>query len=302
VFESIDFKDIELSDKEVFDAYISRNYYENSEFNFTNFFIWRHSYQLKHAIIDDHLCIIGRYHKKFPIIFPPLGYHDEEFATALLKVIDYYKKRSFPIIIKGITEPIKKIMEEAFPEMFYFKPDRNNYDYVYLSEDIIHLKGRKFQKKRNHINKFKRLYDFSYEPISSANIEECIIAEMEWISSRQNNRSIQEEKAAVIEALRNYETLNLKGGALRIQGKIEAFSLGELLNPDMAVIHIEKANINYDGSYAMINQQFAAHCWSDVTYINREEDMGLLGLRKAKESYNPFKMIKKYTGLLNEID
>lgn len=298
MYENIDFKHIELQDKKIFDTYITRNNYENSEFNFTNFFIWRHSYKLKHAVIDEHLCIIGRYHKKFPIIFPPLGTNKNGFDTGLLKVIEYYKKNHFPIIVKGITEPIKNTIEEMLPGMFYFKPDRNNYDYVYLSHDLINLKGRKFQKKRNHINKFKSRYDFLYEPISSNNIEECIIAEMEWVASRRNSRGIQEEKSAVIEALRNYESLDIEGGVLRIEDKIQAFSLGELLNPDMAVIHIEKANVNYDGSYPMINQQFAAHCWGNVTYINREEDMGLPGLRKAKKSYQPVKMIKKYTGLL----
>ena len=294
----INFKDIELEDKKIFDTYISRNYHENSEFNFTNFFIWRYDYHLKHAVIDNHLCIIGRYRMKLPIIFPPLGDCKEGFDTALLKVIDYYKKHNLPIIIKGITDPIKEIMEQALPGMFQYEPDRDNYDYVYLSSDLIHLKGRKYQKKRNHINKFKSLYEYSYERISSDNIEECIITEMKWAASRKDI-GIDQEKSAVIEALNNFDVLGLKGGALRINGRIEAFSLGELLNPDMAVIHIEKANIEYKGSYAMINQQFAAHCWSEVTYINREEDMGLPGLRKAKESYYPVKMIKKYTGLLN---
>jgi len=87
---------------------------------------------------------------------------------------------------------------------------------------------------------------------------------------------------------------------LRIDGKIQAFSLGELLNPEMAVIHIEKANTQYHGCYAMINQQFAEHCWKDVPYINREEDMGIPGLRQAKRSYHPVKMVEKYTGYLVE--
>ena len=297
VSKSISFKGIELEDKKIFDTYISLNKHENSEFNFTNFFIWRHSDQLKYTVIDDHLCILGLYQYKIPIIFPPLGDYKYGFDTALLKVIEYCKKNGLPIIIKSINEQIKSVMEEALPGMFHFIPDRDNYDYVYLSKDLIHLKGRKFQKKRNHINKFKSLYNYSYEPISGSNIEECIVAEMEWVASRKKSIGVYEEKSAVIEALRNFDALNIVGGALRVEGKIEAFSVGELLNPDMAVIHIEKANIEYSGIYAMINQQFAAHCWNDVTYINREEDMGLPGLRKAKLSYNPVKMIKKYTGL-----
>jgi len=300
VSENITFKQIELEDKHIFDIYLSLNKHENSEFTFTNFFIWRHSDQLKYTVIDDHLCVLGLYQYKVPIIFPPLGDYKAGFDTALLKVIDYCKKNGLPIIIKAITEETKQVMEEALPGMFHFNPDRDNYDYVYLSEDLIHLKGRKFQKKRNHINKFISLYEYSYEPISESNIEECIVTEMKWVASRQKTIGINEEKSSVIEAFKNFDALNIVGGALRVEGKIEAFSVGELLNPDMAVIHIEKANIEYQGIYAMINQQFAAHCWNNVTYINREEDMGLPGLRKAKLSYNPVKMIKKYTGILAE--
>lgn len=299
MFHNRDFKSIEIEDKPIFDRYISKKIHENSEFNFTNFFIWRYHYKLVYTIYEDHLCLIGQYRNKFPIIFPPLGSQEEGFDKALMMMVEYFRENGVPVIIKAITEPIKEIMDEALPGAFRYEHDRDMYDYVYLTQDLINLKGRKYQKKRNHINKFKKRYEYNYEPISDDNVEECLIAAMEWADARPDDHGIMEEKVAVVEALRNMKTLGIIGGALRIHGKIQAFSLGEQLNPDMAVIHIEKANTDYDGSYAMINQQFAEHCWSEYTYINREEDMGLPGLRKAKESYHPHKMIVKYTGYLN---
>jgi len=298
VFQDKDFKDIEIEDKAIFDHYIGKQLHQNSEFNFTNFFIWRYHYKLSFTIYKDHLCLIGQYRNEFPIIFPPLGSQEVGFDDAFMKLVDYFKYKGFPVIVKGITDPIKEVMDQVLPNVFRYKNDRDMYDYVYLSDDLINLRGRKFQKKRNHINKFKKRYEYKYEPVTSHNLEECLIAEMEWALSRPNDSGINEEKVAIVEALRNMEALGIKGGALRVNDRIQAFSLGEELNPEMAVIHIEKANIDYDGSYAMINQQFAKHCWSDYKYINREEDMGLPGLRKAKKSYNPTKMIKKYTGLL----
>lgn len=299
MFQEKDFKNIEIEDKPIFDEYIRKKPHENSEFNFTNFFIWRYHYKLTFTVYEDHLCLIGQYRNKFPIIFPPLGSQEEGFDRALMMMVEYFQKNGFPVIIKAITEPIKEIMDKALPGVFRYEDDRDMYDYVYLSEDLINLKGRKYQKKRNHINKFKKRYECNYETITDDNVEECLIAAMEWAAARPDAPGIMEERVAIVEALRNMETLGIKGGALRIHGKIQAFSLGEELNPDMAVIHIEKANTDYHGSYAMINQQFAEHCWSEYTYINREEDMGLPGLRKAKESYYPHKMIVKYTGYLN---
>lgn len=298
MFLEKDFKEIELGDKQIFDQYISKKHHENSEFNFTNFFIWRYHYKLGFTVYQDHLCIIGQYRNKYPIIFPPLGHMQSGFDKALMMQVEYFQRKGYPVIIKAITDPIKEVMESALPGEFRYKPDRDMYDYVYLSDDLINLRGRKYQRKRNHINKFISQYEYQYEPITQENIEECLIAEMEWAAGRSNDVGIQEEKVAIIEAFRNMDILDIKGGALRINGKIQAFSLGEELNPEMAVIHIEKANIDYHGSYAMINQQFAQHCWSDYKFINREEDMGLPGLRKAKKSYYPVKMIVKYTGLL----
>lgn len=300
VIVDIHFKEIELGDKPVFDRYFSLRHYENSEFTFTNMFIWRHAFNLRFSIIDGCLCIIGKFGKDFHFSFPPLPGENSRVDGAVYKLVQYFKEHGYPVVMKGVTHVTKKILEESVPGLFRYERDPNNDDYVYRTEDLIYLKGKKYHQKRNHINKFLKNYQYTYEPVCDSNIEECIQAELEWMENKDPIPGLEYEKVAVLEALRNFDALKLKGGALRIDGKIQAFSLGELLNPEMAVIHVEKANAQYHGCYAMINQQFAEHCWRDVPYINREEDMGIPGLRQAKKSYHPVKMVEKYTGYLLE--
>ncbi len=294
----ITFKDIQLEDKPIFDRYFSAKHYENSEFTFTNMFIWRMSYRFKFAIINDHLCIVGEYRGKYPFIFSPLSLSSPDYQKVLPILADIFHSRGYPLVLKSVPEQQKREIEAALPGRVIFREDRNNFDYVYLSHDLIELKGKKFRQKRNHINKFLKNYDFQYEEMSDNNLEECLKTEQQWLIQQGDveDESILEEKQAVEEIINNFHALKLTGGVIRINDKVRAFSLGELLNPDMAVIHIEKANTDYLGSFNMINRMFAFNAWSDVTYINREEDMGILGLRKAKMSYNPVKMVKKYTG------
>lgn len=295
----IQYKDIELSDKKIFDKYFSLKEFENSGFTFTSLYVWRHHYSSRFAIVDDYLCMTGRYRNRFPILIPPIGNEEDgNFANVFLKTIEDFQKRGYSVIIKSITESTKETIEKYLPGLLYYKPDPDNYDYVYLSRDLIELRGRKFHKKRNHINTFLKKYDYTYEPIDGNNIEQCIKMELEWFNARGRKKGLEEEKAAIIEALNNFDELQLTGGALRIDDDIQAFSIGELLNPNMAVIRFEKGNTEYDGIYAMMNQQFAKNAFSHVKYINREEDMGIPGLRRAKRSYNPIKMVTKYTGYL----
>lgn len=292
----IAFKDIELSDKPLFDSYFQAKAFENSEFSFTNIFIWRLAYRFKYAIIEGHLCIIEKFRDLYPSIFPPLSLKTADYATVLPILADYIHRQAYPLILKSVTEKQKQEIESALPNKVLFREDRNNNDYVYLSQDLIELKGKNFRQKRNHINKFMKSYPFEYEEMSDSNLQECLKTELKWISDRDGGKSVLEEKQAIGEIINNFHKLNIIGGVIRINGIVQAFSIGEKLNPDMAVIHIEKANTEYDGSFTIINQTFASKAWSDVTYINREEDMGIAGLRKAKLSYNPVKMVKKYTG------
>ncbi len=176
-------------------------------------------------------------------------------------------------------------------------PDRDNSDYLYLTEDLMHLKGKKYDAKRNHINRFQKLYEYEYTTIDENNIGSCYDIMDEWCRKIgcDEHKSLYCEKLANSEVLENYSRLGISGALIKVNGKFEAFTAGEMLNRDTAVIHIEKANTDVHGLYTYINREFCERSWSDTRYINREQDLGVEGIRKAKLSYKPFRLTGKYS-------
>ena len=167
--------------------------------------------------------------------------------------------------------------------------DRDIADYIYETQALIELKGRKYHGKKNHINKFSKMYDWSYEAITPENTQECLDMLKKW--KAQNCATEDLEKHAEIcvseASLREREFLGLTGGLLRVDGQVVAFTVGEQIHPDTFCVHIEKAFADIKGAYSMINQQFLIHEAADCKYVNREDDVGDPGLRKAKLSYHP---------------
>ena len=290
----ITLKDITIEDKALFDKYLSLRKHELSDLNFTNLFIWREAYQVKYAMVDDFLCIFGKYKNNPQFALLPLG--EGDIRPIIEKVMAYFKQQGYKFAMTAISEEMKNEIEQVMPGRLSFKADRNLFDYVYLASDLIELKGKKFHAKRNHINKFKAQNKYQYYALTTEYVDQCVAAALKWCEKRncKESEGLEMEKLAILETLNNFEKLKYKGGFIKADDRVVAFTLGEKINNDMAVIHIEKGGPDIQGSYAIINQQFCEHEWKGVTYINREEDMGILGLRKAKESYRPVKMVKKY--------
>ncbi|MGL5368595.1 MAG: DUF2156 domain-containing protein, partial [Cetobacterium somerae] len=190
---------------------------------------------------------------------------------------------------------IPESYKEFLKEDFIVTEERDSFDYIYLQEDLAELKGRKFSSKKNKINKFKKTYNFTYEKISRENIEDIRIFQREWTENRKEDTIIISETMGIEELLNNYEILELRGGVIKVDGKIVAYAIGEKLTENMGVIHIEKGIFDYQGSYQMINMYVAKEEFSDVKLMNREDDFGSLGLREAKLSYQPIEFIKKYS-------
>ncbi|NLY44199.1 MAG: DUF2156 domain-containing protein [Clostridiaceae bacterium] len=298
--EMIQLYDITIDKKELFDKYFSMKEYEVSDLTFTNLFIWRKSYRVKYALINDFLCILARYKDNEPFALMPIGTGD--IGPVIETLIEFFKERGTPLILKSLTKDMIREIESRIPGKFSYKPDRNTFDYVYLSSDLIKLEGKKYHAKRNHINKFLSLYEYTYHPLTADLIDDCIEAAENWCKKKncQESESLEDEKTAILEALRNFEALKFKGGIIKIKDKTVAFTLGEQMTKDMAVIHVEKADPDIPGSYAVINQQFCEKEWSNVKYINREEDLGIPGLRKAKKSYHPVRMVEKHVAVLKD--
>lgn len=287
----ITWKKISLEDKPVLDKYYAYEQSRCCEFTFVNNYLWAPFYEMEYAIIEDMLVFLIQ--EGSLSIGVPFA-KDEVSAGNLKRVIlimkEYFNQKNQPFKMHLVTEEKYALLEELFPGEFQIKYIRDAADYIYETEKMISLAGKKLHGKRNHINRFKENYpDWSYEKLSMSNLQECKEMAEEW--RKRNLCDDKGEKHAefciTLRALSEYQDLGLKGGVLRADGKIVAFTLGEELNKDMFVVHIEKAFGEVQGAYPMINQQFLIHEASQYTYVNREEDMGSEGLRKAKLSYYP---------------
>lgn len=299
----INFKQLTCTDKPTFDKFFGSRYCENAEYTFTNLFMWRNMLNLRWAVEDDVLYIFSTDEKSFAA-WQPIGAQDkmQDAITKILRVADSErsdKKFMFVVVEKIFADELARYPHAKFN----ITAERDNFDYVYLAQDLINLSGRKFHSKKNHLNAFIKEYpDAYYLPITEEIIPQCREELNQWyaIHKRANpdDPFIYYEQAAIHEIFDHFAYFNLKGGAIMLNKKVAAFTFGERLNSDTAVIHVEKADPNVRGIYAAINQNFVAHEWFDMTYINREEDMGIDGLRQAKESYRPVKLIEKFNATL----
>jgi len=290
---SHDFRPIELRDKEIFEHFLSEDPPQISELTFTNLFIWCHRYHPVWARKDDCILIIFRPEGSAPFGLPPFGMGDK---TKAIDILCHELEKITPElkICRASDEFVKKYVDH---NRYLSVLDRDNSDYVYSTLDLIRLSGRKYHRKKNHVNRFLKNYRFEYRTLDMELVECFLDMQEHWcrIKDCVEDPELLSEDYAIYKALTHFEELDYKGGAIKIDSKIEAFSLGESLNPDTAVIHIEKANPDIIGLYSAINQLYCSNTWSEMEYINREQDLGIEGLRKAKESYHPHHMVNKYT-------
>jgi len=288
-----DFKAIEIQDKPVFDRFLKLDPPETSEMTFTNLFMWRHHYRPVWFSKDDCLLVIFQPKRGDPYGLPPVGSGDKRKALDFLS--QEIRKLTPEVSIRRVGERFVK--KDLDPAKYEREPDRDNSDYVYLTKDLITLSGRKFHRKKNHLNKFIKENVFEYRKLDTELVECFMDMQEAWCQMREcvEKPELLAEDYAIREALTRFGDLNYQGGAIVMNSKVEAFSLGDPLNQDTAVIHIEKANPDIPGLYAAINQRFCENAWAEKTYVNREQDMGVEGLRKAKESYYPHHMVNKYT-------
>lgn len=202
-----------------------------------------------------------------------------------------------------LTEKCRYELMDWFPGMFEICANRDNFDYVYTVEKLSTLRGKKLHGKRNHIARFMDEGDWHYEPLTEKNMDECRRMAKEWTSLRAEkwNEEMELEVGVLEVACANFHALGLCGGVLYKGDKIVAFTIGEPLNTDTFVVHFEKAFPDLQGAYPMINQQFILHEAQNYQYVNREEDTGDLGLRKAKLSYYPDLLVKKYTAVESQV-
>ncbi len=299
--ELIIFKDIDIDAKDKLQPYFDMVNYEACEYCFATLYMWQHLYKTGYYIGDGFAVLIGEYEGDTFSILPLCS--KDKLPQVIDFVLNYFESIESKLYFRGITQEIVDDLKEYYPGRFEYIEERDLFDYVYDAESMRTLAGRKNQKKRNHINYFLKEYEgrFEYKLLDKDNFDECLDLVKQWADNKEENNEYDEgmddELIGIKKIFNNYDVLrsNVKIGGIYVDGKLEAFTIGELLNPNMALIHIEKANPNIRGLYPFINQQFLVNEFSDVEFVNREEDLGIPGLRKAKLSYHPIRFVEKYT-------
>ena len=304
---------ITIPDRPILEEYLNGYEYKTSGLSFSAQYMWRESNMFSWDMIGEYMCLAGISHLELeegiilPFLFPPLTrtgeYDRESLRETIFRAREIFAKAGQPFSLRLVPFHLMEIIREAVPELKWVD-DRPNYDYIYLTQDLIDLKGRDFHGKKNHLNYFKKTFEYEYIELTSDMADEC----MQFIAEFNERKDVPEhekemlrfEEEAMEDVFRNLEAVGYQAGAIRIDGKIEALAIGGQLGANTVTEHVEKANVNFRGLYQAINNEFCKHVASHAKYINREEDMGLPNLRKAKLSYRPCKLLEKYIATFRE--
>jgi len=306
---------ITIEERPILEEYLRGFEYGTSGLSFTSLYMWRDINEFCWQIIGDYLCIAGVSYleedKNEPFLFPPLTrtgtYDPKSLNITIREAKKIFESKGYIFSIRLMPFHMMDILEAACPGELRFFDDRPNYDYIYRAQDLIELKGREYHSKKNHLNYFLNHYKYEYVSMTSAMADQA----MQFIREFNERKQVPEyemgllrlEERAMEDVFRNLEAVGYLSGAVLIDGKIEALSIGGKINRNTVTVHVEKANTNYRGLYQLINNEFCKHVAAgipNIKYINREEDMGLPGLRKAKLSYKPCKLGESHVAMFKE--
>lgn len=301
---------ISIDNREILEKYLNGYEYKTSGLSFSAQYMWRDINKFSWDMVGEYMCISGISHLELeegielPFMFPPLTadgeYNKDALRETIYKSREYFEKKGHPFSLRLVPFHVMEIIKEAVPEM-HFIDDRPNYDYIYLTQDLIDLKGKAFHGKKNHLNYFKKTYEYEYVKLTSDMADDA----MKFISDFNKRKDVpahemellKMEEEAMEDVFRNIEAVGYSAGAILIDGSIEAIAIGGKLGKKTITEHVEKANVEYRGLYQAINNEFCKNVAAKAKYINREEDMGIPNLRKAKLSYKPVKLLEKYIGV-----
>lgn len=293
-----DFRKIQLSDKEAVNEKLAVSDFRGCEYSFANNMAWQ---RLNDTLVcfykDFYICCSFEDGQPY-ITFPAGVKSDDSGKEKYIQLFSELKKcmeqQGRPLIVSSVNTENLEWIKEYYGDKITWEYNRDGSDYIYNSSDLINLSGKKYHGKRNHIKRFME-NAWKFEPITSDNLDDCILFSTQFYNNNENDYSAIIEQYAIDLFFMNMDYLNLKGGVLKADNRIVGITIGEQLNSDTFVVHIEKALADVQGAYPMICNQFAKANAAELKYINREEDLGLEGLRKSKLSYKPAFMVDKYT-------
>ena len=296
----INFQKLNIREADRYRAYLAHATHRGCAYGFSNLYLWGRQ---QGAFLDDHFVIFSHFagHSLYPF---PVGTADVK--PVIDAIIADAHERGIPCRLTGLTETEKTLLEELYPSRFRFHCDRNSFDYVYDINDLADLKGRKYQQKRNHLHRFEDSYpNFYVKPLDDTTLPACRNMTDNWYYRRamdNPHEDLQMEQNALRRAYRHFHELGMEGLVLYAGGSMAAMTMASFLSEDTMDVHFEKAIADIPGAYAAINREFARYIrakYPNVKYLNREDDTGSAGLRKAKLSYHPHHMVEKYWALLS---
>lgn len=290
----LDFQAFDLAQKEKYDKFLMHCDKSSCEYSFANLYLWGRQRAVFHG---ENLAFFSQFNRQSVYLFP-VG--SEDLKPTLDAVIADSKARGIPCRLTSLSQDDCALLERLYPGQFRYHFDRDSFDYIYAIEDLCTLKGRKFQRKRNHLNRFRQNHpDCVAQPITEENLP--LVGELlrRWYTTRRAQDATADfhmEQAAIRKAIRDRDALNMESLVLLENGQAIAVTLGSRLNETTFDIHFEKAREDIDDAYTAINQAFAQYLMEkhpEVKWLNREDDLGIEGLRKAKMSYCPDHMVEK---------
>lgn len=298
-------KSISIQDKDLLTSFFKSVHILVSDLTFTNLYLWHLARNISYTILNDCLVIKTQYPNENPFIFYPIHKNNNLDCKkkAIFQIMESFKDEGMKFSMRSLSKDDKNELEKFMPNIFNFSYREDRSDYIYSISELIELKGKKYHKKKTHLNRFVERYNFIYEELNQTNANELIQTYQKWFKKIKDTATIglHNEYIGIIELLKEFSNLDFKGGILRVDEQIIAFSFGEPLNINTVVIHIEKANPEFQGSYQAINKEFLENAWKNYELVNREEDLGIEGLRKAKRSYQPLYLQCKFDATLKDI-
>jgi hypothetical protein len=290
------FNSLTIDDKPVFDRYLKGYNFKTSEYSFTNLIIWRKGCDISYTIYNGTLIIKKKDFKGNYHFMQPIGYKKEDLRCVVEKLNNYKIENRMPYLFKDVENSFLDELKEIYHDDIKIEEDVDNFDYIYDSDKLMNLSGKKLHSKKNHYNYFIKTYNYTIKDFSEPGIkEDCIRASEAWHEEKNSNdKYLDYELEGIREIISNSDKLGLKGMAVYVDDSIASFTIGESVNEDMSIVHIEKGRSDIRGIYTFTNKVFVENYLSNVKYINREQDLGIEGLRKAKKSYYPLKLEEKY--------
>jgi hypothetical protein len=286
----MEFESIQLDKQEDYLNILAQSSQISSDYSFSNLFGWADEYGLTWAWHENLVWI--RQAKPETVFWAPIGpWESVDWPSAMDRFVDN------ATCFVRIPEVLAELWKQSLGHRLDIKKDRDHWDYLYDVNELIELKGNRFHKKKNLLKQFIKKYDYRFEPFGSKMIEPAMAMQADWCNWRdcESSEVLSAENRSVFKVLTNWKRLSgLTGGALIVEDIIVAYTIAEKLTEDSIVVHYEKGCPDYKGVYQAINQMFLASLPNTFKVVNREQDLGEKGLRKAKMSYNPTGFLKKY--------